>query len=137
MELPNETFFPHSNHCYDQFENVFYPFSAVVRETYSFIKIMQPISLNYNWEDGVKQIQITEENLSEKCILCQFVRTKALASGLKCMEHFFFSLFYFSTTICLISVEWMGGCDLWFIEHVLYFLNLLNRLFGHFALQPP
>ena len=28
--------------------------AAVVRETYSFIKIMQPISPNYNWENGVK-----------------------------------------------------------------------------------
>ena len=39
-------------------------------ETYSFIKIMQPISPNYNWENGVKQIKITEENLSQICILC-------------------------------------------------------------------
>ena len=36
---------------------------AVARETYSFTKIMQPISPNYNWEYGVKQIKINEENL--------------------------------------------------------------------------
>ena len=39
--------------------------AAVVRETYSFIKIMQPLSPNYNWENGVKQTKITEENLSQ------------------------------------------------------------------------
>ena len=43
--------------------------AAVVREIYSFIKIMQPISLNYNWENGVKQIKITEENLY-KAVSC-------------------------------------------------------------------
>ena len=43
--------------------------AAVVRETYSFIKMLQTISLNYNWENGVKQIKITEENLSQNCIL--------------------------------------------------------------------
>ena len=39
--------------------------AAVVRETYYFIKIMEPISPNYNWKNGVKQIKITEENLSQ------------------------------------------------------------------------
>ena len=68
MELPNE--------------------AAVVRETYSFIKIMQLISPNYNWENGVKQIQITEKNLSQRCILCPLLRTKILASGSKCIKHF-------------------------------------------------
>ena len=63
--------------------------AAVVRETYSLIKITQPISPNYNWENGVKQINITKENLSQSCILCQLLRTKALASGSKYMKHFF------------------------------------------------
>ena len=62
--------------------------AAVFRETYSFIKIMQPISPNYNWENGVKQIKITEENLSQSCILCQLLRTKTLGSGSKCIKHF-------------------------------------------------
>ena len=44
--------------------------AAVVKETYSFIKIMQPLRPNYNWENGVKRIKITEENLSQSCILC-------------------------------------------------------------------
>ena len=46
-------------------------------ETYSFIKIMQPISPNYNWENAVKQIKITEENLPQICILfdCNWTRT--------------------------------------------------------------
>ena len=62
--------------------------AAVVREIYSFIKIMQPISPNYNWESRAKQIKITEENLSQSCILCQLLRTKTLASGSKCIKHF-------------------------------------------------
>ena len=41
------------------FLSIFIP--AVVRQTYSFIKIMQPISPNYNGENGVKQIKITED----------------------------------------------------------------------------
>ena len=28
--------------------------AAAVRESYFYIKIMQPISPNYNWENGVK-----------------------------------------------------------------------------------
>ena len=58
--------------------------AAVFRETYSFIKIMQPISPNYNWENGVKQIKITEENLSQSCILCRLLMVK--------MQTFFFIL---------------------------------------------
>ena len=50
--------------------------AAVVRETYSFIKIMQPISPNYNSENGVKQIKIIEENLLQIWILCQLLRIK-------------------------------------------------------------
>ena len=81
--------------------------SSSYLETYFFIKIMQPISLDYNWENGVKQIKFTEENLLQSCILCQLLRAlaKVLASGLKCIKF----LFIF-TTICFISCEWM-----WFI----------------------
>ena len=50
---------------------------------------MQPISSNYNIETGVKWIKITEENLSQSCILCQLLRTKTLASRLKSIKHFF------------------------------------------------
>ena len=45
------------------------------------IKIMQPISPNYNLENGFKKIKTTEENLSQSWILCQLLRTKTLASG--------------------------------------------------------
>ena len=51
---------------------------------------MQPISPNYNWENGVKQIKITDENFSQSSFLCQLVRTKTLASEWKCIKHFFF-----------------------------------------------
>ena len=62
--------------------------AAVVRETHPFIKIMQPVSSNYNWENKVKQIKITEENLSQSCIFCQLLRTKTLASWWKFIKHF-------------------------------------------------
>ena len=80
--------------------------AASVRETHFFIKIMQPISPNYNWEKGVKQIKITEENLSKSCILYQLLRKKTLVSGSKCIKYFF----KFLPLFCLISSEWM-----WFI----------------------
>ena len=71
------------------------------KETYSFIKIMQPISPNNNWENGVKQIKITEENLPQSCLLWQLPK-----KIVKNVSKFFFIF----TTICLISAEWM-----WFI----------------------
>ena len=55
--------------------------AAVARKTYSSIKIMQAISPNFNWENGVKQVKITEENSSKSCILCQLLRAKTLVSG--------------------------------------------------------
>ena len=64
---------------------------------------MQPISPNDNWESGFKQVKVTEENLSQCSILCHLPRIKILASGLKCIKHFFLIF----TTICLISAEWM------------------------------
>ena len=84
MELPKEASFPLINRCYDHWKP-FYPFFtifivAVARETYFFIKVIQPITPNYNWENGVKQIKITEENLSQSCILYQLLGTKTLAS---------------------------------------------------------
>ena len=81
--------------------------AAVVREIYSFNKIMQFISPTYSWENRVKQIKITEENLSQSSILYQLLRTKTIASGSKCIKHFFIFI-----TIYLISAEWMSGCDL-------------------------
>ena len=75
--------------------------AAVVRETYFFIKIMQHISLNYKWENGVKQIKITVENLSQSSMLCQLLRTKTLASEAKCIKHFCFIF----TTIYLLRFD--------------------------------
>ena len=60
---------------------------------------MQPISPNYNWENGVKQIKITEKNLSQSCILCQLLRTKILSSGSKCIKHFFLFLQLFAISL--------------------------------------
>ena len=64
---------------------------------------MQPFNPNYNWETGVKQIKITEENLSQSCILCQLLRTKTLAWWSNCIKHF---LIIF-TTICLPYICWV------------------------------
>ena len=107
MELLNEEFFTLSSRCYDCRKDVFLHIfiAAVVRETYPFIKIIQPISPNYNCENGVKQIKITEENFSKSCIFCQLLRTKTLASGSKCIKHFF--LF-----IPLLALYPLSGCDL-------------------------
>ena len=97
---------PLCNCCYNHCKNVIYPFSfivAVVRETYSFIKIMQPISSNYNWENEVQQIKITEENLSQSCILCQLLRTKTLASGTLYIKYFFY-FYHYLPYICSVDV---------------------------------
>ena len=92
-ELPNEEFFLLETVVMITVKMSFTHFySGSYQGTHSFIKIMQPISPNYNWENGVKQIKITEENLSQSCILCQLLRTKTLASGSKCMKHFFLFL---------------------------------------------
>ena len=80
--------------------------AAVVRETYSFIKIMLPIRSSYNWENLVKQIKITEENLSQSCILCQSLRTKTLASGSNYIKHFFYFYHYLSY-ICWVDVIYL------------------------------
>ena len=66
--------------------------SSSVRETYSYVKIMKPFSPNYSWENGIKQIKITEENLSQSCILCQLLKTKTLASGFR--QTFFYFYHY-------------------------------------------
>ena len=67
---------------------------------------MQPISPNYNWENGVKQIKITEENLSQSCVLCQLLRTKTLASGSKCIKHFFY-FYHYLPYICWVDVIYL------------------------------
>ena len=50
--------------------------------------MMQPIRPNYNLENGVKKIKITEGNLSQSCIFCQLLRAKTLVSESKCIKHF-------------------------------------------------
>ena len=71
MELLNEEFFPLSSRCYDCCKEVFLPIfiAAVVRETYPFIKIIQPISPNYNCENGVKQIRLLKK-IFQKVVSC-------------------------------------------------------------------
>ena len=61
--------------------------ATVVRETNSFIKIMQPISPNYPWENGVKQIKSAEEKLSQSCILCSIAKDKDPSCMVKIKIH--------------------------------------------------
>ena len=71
----------------------------------SYQEIMQPIKPNYNWENEVKQIKISEGNLSQSCILCQLLSTKTLASRSKCIKHILvFSL--------LFALYLLSKCDL-------------------------
>ena len=98
---------------------------------------MQPISPNYNWENGVKQIKITEENLSQSCILCQLLRTKTLASGSKCIKHFIlflplFALYLLSGWVdviylrCLVFLKFPWWLVWIFCAPIL--LNLKNKI---------
>ena len=95
MELPNEAYFLLATVAMITLKILPIFKAAVVKKTYSFIKIMQPVSSNYTWENGVKQIKITEENLSQSFMLCQLLKTNTLASGSKYIKHFclFLSLF--------------------------------------------
>ena len=86
--------------------------AAVVRETYSSIKIMQSISPNYNWENGVKQIRLLKKICHKSCILCQLLtlaidtRLKTLASGSKCIKHFFY-FYHYLPYICWVDVIYL------------------------------
>ena len=63
--------------------------ATIVRETNSFVKIMQLIRPNYPWENGDKQIKITGEKLSQSCILCSITKDKDRSSRVK-MHQFSF-----------------------------------------------
>ena len=89
-------------HCIDQKHNIL--MSAITQTESVIFKQARIHNLDlriHHWENGVKQIKINEENLSQTCILCQLLRTKTLASESKYIQHFFIF-----TTICLIT-EWM------------------------------
>ena len=79
---------------------------AVLRKIYFFIKIIHPICPNYNWENEIKQMKITEENLSQGFILCQLLRTNTLQAGSKCIKHFFYFYHYLSY-ICWVYVIYL------------------------------
>ena len=52
-------------------------------------------------------MQITEENLSQSCVLCQLLGTKTLASGSKFIKHFSLFLLLFWPYICLADVIYL------------------------------
>ena len=66
---------------------------------------MQPISPNYNWANGVKQIKITDGNLSQRCILSQIAKGKGPSTRGK--MHQTFVLF-----LPLFTLHLLSGCDL-------------------------
>ena len=97
-------FFPLNNRCYNYCKKNVLPIfiAEVVKKAYSFIKIMKPISPNYNWENGAKQVKITEENLQQSCILCQLLRTKTLALG-----QYFFNFYHYLPYIYWVDVSYL------------------------------
>ena len=61
---------------------------------------MQPISRNYPWENGDKQIKSAEEKLSQSCILCSIAKDKDPSSRVRMkMNQKIFLIF---TAICRI-----------------------------------
>ena len=83
--------------------------AAMVRETYSFIKIMQFVSPNYNGENGVKKIRLTEENFSQKLYLVSIAKKKDPNIRVKMHQTFFLFLPLFVLYL-------LSGCDLFNIS---------------------
>ena len=81
---------------------------------------MQPISPNYDWENGVKQIILLKKIYHKSCILCQLLRTKTLASGSKCISIFFLFLPLFALYL-------LSGCDLFHVSCLSY-ISLMASL---------
>ena len=92
---------------------------------------MQSISPNYSWENGVKQIRLLKKTCHKSCILCQLLRTKTLASGSKCIKHFFLFLPLFALYL-------LSRCDLFHMS-CLSKISLMARsdilCFNHFNLK--
>ena len=63
-------------------------------------------SPSYNWENGVKQIRLLKKICHKSCILCQLLRTKTLASGSKCIKHFFY-FYHYLPYICWVDVIYL------------------------------
>ena len=93
--------------------------AAVVKENYSFIKIMQPINPNYTWENGVTQIKIAEENLSV---------TKGKDPSIRVKMHQTFFCFYNSFWyICWVGVIHLT-CLVFFVFFKSPWCSSLNNL---------
>ena len=106
MELLNEAFFPFSNRCYDYCKIFTHCHSSSCQGDIFFHQIKQPISPNHHWENGIKQIKITEKKLAQSCILCQLLRAKTLVSGSKCIKHFF-EFYHYLPYICWVEVIYL------------------------------
>ena len=66
---------------------------------------MPPISPIYNWENEVKQVKNTEENLSQSCILSQLVREQRPSNQVKITWNIILFLLLFALYL-------LSGCDL-------------------------
>ena len=82
---------------------------------------MPPIIPNYNWENGVKKIKITDKKNVTKLYLVSIAKDKDPSIRIKMQQTFFFIF----PTISHISAEW---CDLF----NMFFLNVLNGLMASF-----
>ena len=103
IHVIEQDFYPLSNHIFDNWKKCLFPISVgtFVAETNSLIKLMQPTSQNYLWENGFKKIKATEEKLSQGRTLCPNAKKKDPNRRIK-MHQLFLKIF---TTICLIPAE--------------------------------
>ena len=107
MELPNEAFFLLATVAMITVKMSFTHFHSSSCQGNIFLhQNMQSISPNYNWENGVKQIRLLKKICHKSCILCQLLRTKTLASGSKCIKHFFY-FYHYLPYICWVDVIYL------------------------------
>ena len=104
----------------------FHIFSTIIKETNSFQTVMQLIKPNYSCKNGVKQIQINQDKLSQSCIFSPNAQNPDPSNRVKMQQKIPFLVF---NNICHIT-EWI-----WFFWHVLFFLRLLDGQFGLFELR--
>ena len=82
--------------------------ATVFMETTSFIRIMQPISPNYPWENGVKQIKRAEQKLSQSCIFWSIIKDKDFSSRVKMHQKKFSLNFYLHLSYtCWVDVVYL------------------------------
>ena len=82
-------------------KNRFFHVSLLNIETNSFNTIMQFISPNYAWKNGLKQIKTAQKNCCIGVFSTKGLRTRRIAS--KCVKKFFLLFFCY-----YLSYTWVG-----------------------------